>query len=147
MKKSLLTALWITTGILLAAGFYLPLITVSQFYIFDNSVAMWSALYELFLSQDYFLFAVVFVFSALIPSSKWLVIGLAIREKTKKHTFMNLLHKVGKWSMLDVFVVALLLVMLKISVAVDAQIQVGLYSFAAALLLELALMHALQRST
>lgn len=51
-----------------------------------------------------------------------------------KH-FMNWLSHYGKWSMLDVFVVALLVVIVKLGVLATVEVHYGIYMYAAAGLL------------
>jgi paraquat-inducible protein A len=48
---------------------------------------------------------------------------------------MNWLSHYGKWSMLDVFVVALLLVIVKLGVLATVEVHYGIYMYAAAGLL------------
>ncbi|OQX45604.1 MAG: paraquat-inducible membrane protein A, partial [Candidatus Sedimenticola endophacoides] len=45
------------------------------------------------------------------------------------------MHEYGRWSMLDVFVVALLVVSVKLDAIARVQIHYGLYAFSAAVLI------------
>jgi paraquat-inducible protein A len=45
------------------------------------------------------------------------------------------MHLYGKWSMLDVFVVAVLVVAVKLGAIADVEMRFGLYAFAASVLL------------
>jgi len=45
------------------------------------------------------------------------------------------MHQYGKWSMLDVFVVAVLLATVKLGAVANVQLHYGLYLFAAAVIL------------
>lgn len=71
---------------------------------------------ELIHYNDYFVASVVFIASILIPSSKFLAIAfVAISIRRPRRADGHLLHKIyevvefiGRWSMIDVFVVAIL---------------------------------------
>jgi paraquat-inducible protein A len=45
----------------------------------------------------------------------------------------------GKWSMLDVFVVALLVVSVKLGAMAEARVEIGIYAFAASVILTMLL--------
>jgi paraquat-inducible protein A len=49
--------------------------------------------------------------------------------------FLHLMHQYGKWSMLDVFVVALLVVAVKLGAVASVETHYGLYAFGSAVLL------------
>lgn len=48
---------------------------------------------------------------------------------------LNLMHEYGRWAMLDVLVVAVLVVMVKLGAFASIQVHPGLYLFAAAVLM------------
>ena len=50
-------------------------------------------------------------------------------------TLLNLMHDYGRWAMLDVMVVAMLIVTVKLGAIASIQIHPGLYVFGAAVLL------------
>ena len=52
---------------------------------------------------------------------------------------LTLIETLGKWSMLDVFVVALLLVSLKLGALAKVEVHYGLYFFTASVILTMAL--------
>ena len=53
------------------------------------------------------------------------------------HRLLGWVETFGRWSMLDVFVIALFVVVVKISAFSDVEIHLGLYVFAAAVLLSI----------
>jgi len=88
---------------------------------------------KLFESNEYAVGGAILLFSVIIPLSKIVVLifTLLFRDFKFVHTLINFFKHLGKWSMLDVFVVAILLVYLTSNSAEvsHAQIQIGLYYF------------------
>ncbi len=127
----------------LVIGVYAPLLTLEKMYFFENTVSLLSTIKGLFLQQEWFLFTVITVFSLCIPVIKIASLVLILNMEYKKHSFLdNTLHvieTIGKWSMLDVFVVALLLVSVKLGVLAKVEVHYGLYAFASSVLLTMGL--------
>lgn len=128
--------------LLLGIGIFAPLLTVQKFYIFDNTLSLASGLAQLAREGDYVLFAVILLFSVIFPIVKILVLyliwnhGSADPAKHRRH--LHAIAHYGKWSMLDVFVVALLLVSLKLGAIAHVRVHFALYAFAASVLLTMA---------
>jgi len=53
----------------------------------------------------------------------------------RRHRLLQWLGRAGRWSMLDVFVVALLVVSVKLQWIADVEVRFGLYAFGASVLL------------
>ena len=94
---------------------------------------------------EWLLFVVIFAFSIIFPIIKvlflFLVLNTGTSGKPHRKRFMSWLASIGKWSMLDVFVVALLLVSVKLDVIADIQIHYGIYAFGSSVLLTMILTH------
>jgi len=116
-----------------------PLFTLEKFYFFANTVSLFSALLSLIDKGHLFLFLIIFIFSIVFPVFKLAVIlylwnaqtGLAVQR------LLRLIHQFGKWSMLDVFVVALMVVSIKFDAVADMQIHYGLYLFLSSVILSM----------
>ena len=136
--------LWLFLGlatVLLIAGWTLPLMTVEHFFIFDDQITILGALARIQQNGDSLLFLLVGLFTVVFPVLK-LALALAIwwrlgQGDRRLSRFAALMDSVGKWSMLDVFVVALLVVIIKVSLVADVTLHVGLYVFAAAVILSM----------
>lgn len=127
----------------LVASWLLPFMTVERFLWLSEEVSVWRGVGELWASGAYGLFAIIAVFCVLFPLLKlalalylWF---LADPSALRGARLLGLLDTLGKWSMLDVFVVALTVVALNISLVTDVQVHAGIYVFAAAVLLSMAL--------
>ncbi|MCU7817556.1 MAG: paraquat-inducible protein A [gamma proteobacterium symbiont of Lucinoma myriamae] len=116
-----------------------PLFTLEKFYFFANTVSLFSALWSLIGKGHLFLFLIIFVFSILFPILKLSVIlylwnshaGATVQR------LLKLIHQFGKWSMLDVFVVALMVVSIKLDAVAEMQIHYGLYLFLTSVILSI----------
>ncbi|NOZ90799.1 MAG: paraquat-inducible protein A [Epsilonproteobacteria bacterium] len=98
-----------------------------------ESKGILGSIIKLFENSEYAVGGAILLFSVVIPLFKILTIifVLIFREFNFAHNVVNLFKHLGKWSMLDVFVVAILLVYLTSSNSdvSKAQIQIGLYYF------------------
>jgi paraquat-inducible protein A len=134
-----------TSLVLLAIGVFSPLMTLNKFYLFENQVSLFSALADLTGQGEWLLFLVIFVFSIIFPMIKilflFLVLNTGVKGKPGYRRFMHVLASIGKWSMLDVFVVALLLVSVKLGVLANVHIHYGVYVFGISVLLTMLLTH------
>ncbi|MEJ2576279.1 MAG: paraquat-inducible protein A [Gammaproteobacteria bacterium] len=128
---------------LLVWGLRAPILTLEKFYLFSNTVSLWSALTQLAEQREWGLFLLVGGFSVLFPVLKILLLGAIWNleaEDTERHRrHLYWLATYGKWSMLDVFVVALLVVSVKLGALAEAHVEYGIYVFAASVLLTMAL--------
>ena len=129
----------VLASILLVVGLVSPMMTLTQFYFFDNSFSVFSGLTELFSSGQYLLAIVVFLFSVLLPFVKLFLLfklaGLSADVSRPQQKVLHLMHDYGRWAMLDVLVVAVLIVTVKLGAVATVEIHWGLYVFAAAIVL------------
>jgi len=138
-RSSLILLLTIVALVLLVAGFFAPLFTMSKFFIFNNTVSLYSVLYDLWDEHYFGLFIIIMSFSVLFPMIKIVMMFYlqmapsASRQRHKK--LINVLELVGKWSMLDVFVVAILLVAIKLGPMADVTVHYGVYVFSSAIII------------
>jgi paraquat-inducible protein A len=127
----------------LIIGVTSPLLTLEKLYFFENTVTLFTTVTGLFSQKEWFLFFVIAIFSLCIPVIKIASLMLILNLEYKKGSFLgkalHVIETLGKWSMLDVFVVALLLVSVKLGVLAKVEVHYGLYIFAASVLLTMGL--------
>ncbi|MBE6401424.1 MAG: hypothetical protein E7037_05285 [Verrucomicrobia bacterium] len=115
----------------------------------SNTFSLVSGLGELLSHGQLFLFIVILLFSILFPVAKLLSLGYIAfydaDEATRKRQ-LKWLSSFGKWSMLDVFVIALLVVSLKLGDMVNVEIHSGIYFFVASVILTMILTQILHKS-
>lgn len=128
---------------LLFYGLQAPILTLEKFYFFTNTVSLLSALQLLAQEAEWGLFALIGTFSVAFPILKLLMLLLiwnfepAQGERHRRH--LHWLSEYGRWSMLDVFVVALLVVSVKLGMMAEARVEFGIYAFAASVILTMLL--------
>jgi paraquat-inducible protein A len=114
------------------AGLFRPFTTVTKLWLFENQVSVMNGLVTLWQGGEIFLFLILFVFTVLFPAAKisallalWLKPGLTTDQLRKMYRFTS---NLGKWSMLDVFVVAILVMTIRSGVA-EIRVQDGFFLF------------------
>ncbi len=128
----------IAVGLLLL-GLKAPIITMHKLVFFENTFSVFSGVMQLLAEGKIFLFFVITAFSIVLPFLKIIMLFLilsnsgGIKASLRKH--LHWMHQFGKWSMLDVFIVAILVVAVKMGAIVNVEMRYGLYAFAAAVLL------------
>ena len=138
-EAGLLLVLLLINTVLLAVGVAAPIITLNKFVLFENTFSILSGSIELFKEGKYFLFIIITSFSIILPLVKIAVLFLLVSIKQNKtvhlHKYLNWMHQLGKWSMLDVFVVAVLVVTVKLGALASVEARYGIYLFTATVLM------------
>jgi len=131
--------------VLLAAGFVMPMMTITQFVMFENSFSIVSGIWQLLQDGQVFLFILIACFSILVPVAKVILLFNLLHPNTKeanrRKKLLNLMHDYGRWAMLDVMVVAMLIVTVKLGVIATIHIHAGLYVFGLAVLMIMFITH------
>lgn len=129
------------TIILLGVGLVAPIITLNKFVLIENTFSVLGGVIELFREGHVFLFIVIAGFSVVVPLLKIAVLVRLLGAKENKvvdlDKYLHWMHLYGKWSMLDVFVVAVLVVSVKLGAIASVEMRYGLYAFAAAVVLSM----------
>ncbi len=128
--------LLIASSFALGLGLTLPVIRVDKFFIFTDRVSIWDGVILLFSDGEFFIAIVVLVFSIIFPLIKLQqAYGLWRRIDVHSDRFEQRIRWLGwlsKWSMVDVFVVAIVVFSVKTSMILSATTEIGLYFFFAA---------------
>ncbi len=135
----LLNGMLVSAMVLLVVGIFGPMMTFEKFYFLENQVSLFGALQQMYWQSEWLLFGIILFFSILFPFLKLLLLFLLLNvfeDNSQRHQiYLHRLEMMGKWSMLDVFVVALLLVTIKLDLVANVQIHYGVYAFASAVIL------------
>ena len=148
-NKNVLLILLAIAGLLLAVGLVAPIITFKKFIFIQNTFSILTACWNLLKQGQVFLFAVIALFSIILPIFKLVLLTRLvlskslISESTKK--VLGLMHRFGKWSMLDVFVVAIIVVVIKLGAIGSVEKHIGLYAYAGAAILIMLLTNKIVR--
>lgn len=121
--------LLITSLVVLIVGIYSPLLSLTQLWFFRSETSLAEAVRLLFEHGEWLLASVIALFAIVVPVVKSLatliLVSRPITVVSQKR--LNLLGQLGKWSMLDVFIVAFLITATKLSSLAQAEVQYGLY--------------------
>ncbi|HMB77740.1 MAG TPA: paraquat-inducible protein A [Kiloniellaceae bacterium] len=136
-----LGSLLVTAAASLLAGWIMPVMTVETLFVFNDQISILGACFHLLEDGELPLFLIVLVFTVIFPATKlafafdaWVRLR---RADAKLLRSLHWLESLGKWSMLDVFVIALLVVVVKLSSVSDVTVHLGLYVFALAVILSM----------
>lgn len=125
----------------LAVGLYLPIITIKQLVFWKNTFSVLTGIETLYTEGQHVLAVVVFLFSIVFPIGKLavlFVLWMGRFESRNRQTVLKWLTTLGKWSMMDVFIVSMTIVIAKISALADAHACAGIYYFGGSVLLSMA---------
>jgi paraquat-inducible protein A len=138
-RSFLLGVLIVAATVCLVLGLTLPIVRLTRFYVWTDVHSLISILEELYNAQEFFLAVVIGLFSVVFPFIKLLyLLGLFSAQSVSPERRGRLLRQMawlGKWSMLDVLVLALLIFYAKSTRIADAVSMPGIYMFAAAVVL------------
>jgi paraquat-inducible protein A len=134
-RPLLIRGLIVASLALLVTGAVVPLLTTERFYFFSNTFSLASGIRQLVANDQLLIAAVVILFSFCVPVVKAGVIWVAASEHATGKRLLAVADRFGKWSMLEVFIAALLLVALKLGPVVDATLHYGAWLLAASVLL------------
>ena len=115
------------------AGIFLPFTAVTKLWLFENQVSVYRGLVILWQADELFLFLILFVFTVSFPFVKinamltlWLWPGLDGVRGRQMYGFVSYM---GKWSMLDVFIVAILVLTVKSTGVASIKVGIGFFMF------------------
>jgi paraquat-inducible protein A len=125
--------MYLASLVLFVIAIFLPFTSVTKLWVFDNQVSVIRGLIILWHSDEIFLFLILFVFTVAFPFVKintmlvlWLWPRLEAEQTRQMYRFVS---HMGKWSMLDVFVVAILVLTLKSGSIASIKIEDGYFLF------------------
>ncbi|KZK98335.1 paraquat-inducible protein A [Pseudovibrio ascidiaceicola] len=114
-------------------GLTLPLLSMERLYFLEDTPSLLQVIGGLYDEGEVSIAGLVFLFSVFLPALKILVLGIsALHRSTSK--WLRALSYLGKWSMMDVMLVALVIFAAKTSGLASAQVLPGLWFYAAATL-------------
>lgn len=136
-KRIDILILIIVSAILFFIGLHLPVLTVRKLWE-KNTFSIISGVINLWHEKYYILAGIIFFFSVIFPIVKlatlFMIWSVRLGDRQRKWLLYGLSF-LGKWSMLDVFVTAILIVSVKLGVLASAKAEIGIYYFGASILL------------
>ena len=139
MRNFLLSFLIILATVFFALGIILPVIRFTTVYVWTNEHSIATIIWALYESNEYFLCAVVFAVSIFFPFLKLfylltLVTSPDLSPEFRRRSFSTM-EWLGRYSMTDVMVLALMIFYVNSSGYTEAVVMPGVYFFAASALI------------
>ena len=139
MRAFIIFALTLGATVCLVLGLTLPVMRLTRLYFWTDTHSILSIISALYATGEIFLAGVIFVFSIVFPAFKLLYITMAgtliTFHPARRSRWFKRIEWLGKWSMLDVLVLALLVFYAKSNDLADAVALPGIYFFAASVVL------------
>ncbi|MBI1650412.1 paraquat-inducible protein A [Hyphomicrobium sulfonivorans] len=135
MRNFLLSFLIILATVFFALGIILPVIRFTTVYVWTNEHSIATIIWALYENSEYFLCAVVFAVSIFFPFLKLfylltLVTSPDLSPEFRRRSFSTM-EWLGRYSMTDVMVLALMIFYVNSSGYTEAVVMPGVYFFAA----------------
>jgi paraquat-inducible protein A len=117
----------------------LPVVKLTRLYFWTDTHSVISIISALYYTNEVLLAGVILIFSIVFPAFKLLYITMAgtliTFDSERRSRWFKRIEWLGKWSMLDVLVLALLVFYAKSTELADAVALPGIYFFAASVIL------------
>ncbi|MDD3295812.1 MAG: paraquat-inducible protein A [Candidatus Omnitrophica bacterium] len=139
----ILLLLIMLSGSLLIAGLFMPVLTFKEMAWFKTTFSVLSGIQNLWQEKQPFLALIIVLFSVIFPVIKLFALAwlwLAKLSSKRRMVIIERLELLGKWSMLDVFVVAVTVVAVKLGFLIKARPRAGIYVFASSIILTMFIM-------
>jgi paraquat-inducible protein A len=150
MRAFLIFVLTLAAAVCLVLGLTLPVVKLTRLYFWTDTHSLTSIISALYYTGEVFLACVIFVFSIVFPAFKLLYIILAgtliTVDPSRRSSWFKRIEWLGKWSMLDVLVLALLVFYAKSTQLADAVALPGIYFFAASVILTMVAYSLVERN-
>jgi len=146
-QRTILNLLVVAALVFFVVGVTAPIMTISKMLVFDNTFSIAGGVRTLFGAGEWLLAIIIGAFSLLLPLVKIALIVCVtnLPRSASGDRWTEALEYIGKWSMLDVFVVAVLLASIKLGTIVTVEIHYGLHAFAVSVLCSMVALFLLER--
>ncbi len=130
---------------MLVGGLLMPAISVTKLMMFADTYSIFGAVFTFWTAGNFGLFALVFFFSVVFPAAKILIALWAWFFAGENHDLTRRILKifaaVSRWSMLDVFIVAVTVLVIEGSLLTSADIHLGIVLFALSVIMSTIALH------
>lgn len=121
-------------------GLSAPMATLDQLFLPPDTYSLLVGVIDLFRESEWLIGVIIFAFSILFPLAKFLAllwIYFRCRQGLAPGINIGVLELLGKWSMLDVFVLAITFGAANLGVLSQVEIHWGIYFYAAAVIISI----------
>ena len=139
VRNVILSLLIIVATVFFAMGVILPVIRFTTVYVWTDEHSIATIIYALYRNEEFFLCGVLFTFSILFPFLKLFYLLTLVTSPDLPHEFrarsISTMEWLGRYSMTDVMVLALMIFYMNSSGYTEANVLPGAYFFAASALM------------
>lgn len=139
LRNFVLSFLIITATVCFALGIFMPAIKFTTVFVWKNEHSILSIIWALYANQEFFLCIVIMMFSVVFPFLKLLYLLTLMTSPDMPHEFRErsiaAMEWLGRYSMTDVMVLALIIFYVNSSGYTEARVEPGIYLFAASALI------------
>ncbi len=139
IRNFVLSFFIILATVFFALGIILPVIRFTTVYVWTNEHSIATILYALYRNEEYFLCGVLFAFSIFFPFLKLFYLLTLVTSPDLSPEFrsrsISTMEWLGRYSMTDVMVLALMIFYVNSSGYTEATVLPGVYFFAASALI------------
>jgi paraquat-inducible protein A len=139
MRNFAFSFLIILATVFFALGVMLPAIRFTTVYVWTNQHSVATIIWALYKNQELFLCFVIFMFSIFFPFLKLFYLLTLVTSPDMPHQFrtrsISVMEWLGRYSMTDVMVLALMIFYVNASGYTEASVLPGVYFFAASALM------------
>jgi paraquat-inducible protein A len=139
LRNFVLSFLIILATVFFALGVILPVIRFTTVYVWTNEHSIMTILWALYKNEEYFLGGVLFAFSIFFPFLKLFYLLTLVASPDLpaefRHRSFATMEWLGRYSMTDVMVLALMIFYVNSSGYTEARVMPGLYFFVASALM------------
>lgn len=142
--------LTLTSGCFYVLGITQRLFVSKQLFFAEKEVTLLNSIRMLFDNNENFLGTIIFIFTILFPIFKYILLlfSLAFNKKEEISKLNRWMSVISKWSMLDVYIVALLLLNMKFdSRIINMELKEGVVWFSLSIILIMIAMIIPRRAT
>ena len=129
----------IVSAVTLAVSLALPTVTFDTIVSLEETYSIYGGIESLWNDGNTILATIVFLFSIVFPVAKLLSLSAVLLRRgthAARHAAVGWLELLGKWSMLDVFIISIFVGAIRLGIA-EATSRPGIYVFAAAIALSM----------
>ena len=128
------------SAVTLGVSYSLPTVTFRAILKPVETYSIWGGIESLWEDGNFILAPTVFLFSMVFPIGKLVALTLllagTVREGNRVH-WLRWLHLLGKWSMLDVFIVGVFVAAVQLGFVADASSRWGIHVFALSIVMSM----------
>ena len=138
-RNFVLSFLIIVATVFFALGIFMPAIKFTTVFVWKNEHSILSIIWALYTNEENFLCVVIMMFSVVFPFLKLLYLLTLLTSPDMPHEFrarsIAAMEWLGRYSMTDVMVLALIIFYVNSSGYTEARVEPGIYFFAASALI------------